>query len=115
MSADNLAQQLLADIAAKAEAGQATVRRKATDAKTRLEQGMLNLQAQTVERANTEFNEPTDEMAWDLEAADSPAETGDGAILASSFDDFSAAPEPPVSFKDELDVATDDDGIPLGE
>jgi len=114
MSAEEQAAQALADLESKVEASLTAVRARSAEAKSKLEHGMLNLQAHSeLTSVAAEAVEAAD-LNWDLES-EASAEALPPAQEAS-VDDFSlAAPEPPVSFKDELDVATDEDGIPLGD
>ena len=115
MSTDDQAAQALADLEGKVEASLAAVRARAAEAKSKLEHGMLNLQSRSeLSPAAAESAEAAD-LNWDLESE--PAiEAEPPPVEVAAFDDFSlAAPEPPLSFKDELDVATDEDGIPLGD
>ena len=114
MSADDQAAQALADLENKVEASVAAVRARSAEAKSKLERGMLNLQAHSELSSVAAESVAASDLNWDLEAEASveapPIEE------APPLDDFSlAAPEPPLSFKDELDVATDEDGIPLGD
>jgi len=58
-------------------------------------------------------------LNWDLEAeanAESQAKVEPALADEPPLDDIRfTAPEPAQSFKDELDVATDEFGIPLGD
>jgi hypothetical protein len=119
MSSQDQAAQALADLESKVEAGLAAVRARAAEAKSKLERGVLNL------RTHAELSPVAAEAAgaadlnWDLESDGSPSAEpsfAESPPPEPAFDDFSlSAPEPPLSFKDELDVATDEDGIPLGD
>jgi hypothetical protein len=114
MSAEDQAAQALADLESKVEASLAAVRARAAEAKTKLERGVLNLQTHSELSAVAAEAVGAADLNWDLEADAS----GEAPPIeeAPPLDDFSlAAPEPPLSFKDELDVATDEDGIPLGD
>lgn len=114
MSAQDMAAQMLADLESKVEAGLSAVRTRSAEAKAKLEHGVLNLQNSTeLTPLAAEAQNVAGDLSWDLET-EAAAES---AVPADPLlDDFpSAAPEPPLSFKDELDVATDEDGIPLGD
>ena len=117
MSADDRAAELLADLDSKADAAIAAVREKAQDVKSRLESGVMNLQSQGSAVPMSHVDETVPELNWDLEAeaaAETPPEAP--APPLESDEDFRiTAPEPVASFKDELDVATDELGIPLGD
>jgi hypothetical protein len=115
MSAQDQAAQALADLESKVEAGIAAVRARSAEAKSKLEHGMLNLQSRSeLSHVAAEAVEAAD-LNWDLEGEAAASDMPD-VPAEPALDDFSsAAPEPPLSFKDELDVATDEDGIPLGD
>ena len=112
MSAQDPAAQALAELESKIDAGLAAVRARAAEAKSKLEHGVLNLQNRAELSPIAAEASEASELNWDLE-------TEAAAEMASEpafEDDFSAAaPEPPASFKDELDVAVDEEGIPLGD
>jgi hypothetical protein len=112
MSAQDHATQALADLESKIEAGLAAVRARSADAKSKLEHGVLNMQnSAELTPIAAEASDVASELNWDLET-----EAAAEAVAEPSLDGFAtAAPEPPLSFKDELDVATDEDGIPLGD
>ena len=119
MSPQDAAAQALAELESKIDAGLKAVRSRSAEAKSKLEHGVLNLQNRAelspvaVEASDAAAMESAD-LNWDLEteAAAEAVSFGEAAPL----DDFaSLAPEPPASFKDELDVAVDEEGIPLGE
>jgi len=115
MSTEDQAAQALADLEMKVEASLAAVRARAAEAKSKLESGMLNLQSHSELSPVAAEAAGAAELNWDLEAEASPAPPL-YEEAPPPLDDFSlAAPEPPLSFKDELDVATDEDGIPLGD
>ncbi|MBV8723186.1 MAG: hypothetical protein JO277_13630 [Candidatus Eremiobacteraeota bacterium] len=111
MSSQELASQALADLESKINAGLTAVRTRSAEAKSKLEHGVLNLQNRSeLSPVAAEAQDAAGDLNWDLET-EAAAESAEPAM-----DDFqSAAPEPLVSFKDELDVATDEDGIPLGD
>ncbi|HEY1728774.1 MAG TPA: hypothetical protein VGG22_10400 [Candidatus Baltobacteraceae bacterium] len=114
MSTEDQAAQALADLESKVEASVAAVRARAAEAKSKLERGVLNLQSHSETSAVAAEAADGAELNWDLE--ESSAEAPPLEEAPPPLDDFSlAAPEPPLSFKDELDVATDEDGIPLGD
>lgn len=115
MSTEDQAAKALADLESKVEASVAAVRARAAEAKSKLEHGVLNLQSRAeLSSVAAESGEAAD-LNWDLESEAVP-EAAPALAEEPAFDDFSlAAPEPPLSFKDELDVATDEDGIPLGD
>ncbi len=116
MSAQDRLAELLAELDAKAESSLAAIRARAAEIKSRLESGMLNLQAADAQPAASSGDVPAD-LNWDLEA-EAAAETNAPASsdTAEPLEDFRiTAPEPVESFKDELDVATDELGIPLGD
>ena len=133
---EDLAAQALADLEAKAESQIAAIRAKATEARTRLEQGMLNLESRAVETPAAEDAHaavPPD-LAWEFDpnlegGADEFGATPPDSL---SFGDEVVKPDgvtqaPKDSFADEpidqfgsefggeLHIATDDDGIPLGD
>ena len=116
MSVDDRAAELLADLETKADAAIAAVREKAQNVKSRLESGVMNLQSQGSAVPASLGDEAVPELNWDLEA-EAAAETPPEAPppLESDEDFRITAPEPVASFKDELDVATDELGIPLGD
>ena len=115
MSVDDRAAELLADLETKADAAIAAVREKAQNVKSRLESGVMNLQSQGSAVPASLGDEAVPELNWDLEA-EAAAETPPEAAPLESDEDFRiTAPEPVASFKDELDVATDELGIPLGD
>lgn len=115
MSSNDPASQALADLENKVEESLAAVRARSAEAKSKLEHGMLNLQSHSELSSLAEEASNAADLNWDLEA-EASAETLPPLEAAPPLDDFSlAAPEPPLSFKDELDVATDEDGIPLGD
>ena len=115
MSAHDPAAQALADLESKIDAGLAAVRARSAEAKSKLEHGVLNLQnrAELSPVAAEASEAAAPELSWDLETeAAAEAVSGEDAPI----EDFtSLAPEPPASFKDELDVAVDEEGIPLGD
>jgi hypothetical protein len=115
MSTEDQAAQALADLESKVEASIAAVRERSAEAKSKLERGVLNLQSHSELSAVAAEAADGAELNWDLE--DEPLAVAPPLEEAPPpLDDFSlAAPEPPLSFKDELDVATDEDGIPLGD
>ncbi|MGA3038014.1 MAG: hypothetical protein ABSE64_11100 [Vulcanimicrobiaceae bacterium] len=115
MSAEDQAAQALADLESKVEASLAAVRARSAEAKSKLERGVLNLQTHSELSSVAAEAVGAADLNWDLEAADASGEAPP-IEEAPPLDDFSlSAPEPPLSFKDELDVATDEDGIPLGD
>jgi hypothetical protein len=115
MSAEDQAAQALADLEKKVEASLAAVRARSAEAKSKLEHGVLNLQTHSELSAVAAEAMGAADLNWDLEA-DASGEAPPLEEAPPPIDDFSlAAPEPPLSFKDELDVATDEDGIPLGD
>jgi len=73
-----------------------------------LEQGLLNLRSQgdqgAAPVASADTSSPEGDLSWGF---DPGSEIG--------ADEFASAPPEALTFKDELDVATDDDGIPLGD
>jgi hypothetical protein len=114
MGNDDQAAQALADLERKVEASLAAVRARAAEAKSKLERGVLNLQSHAELSAVAAESAAAADLNWDLEPDAAPE--APPPVEGQPFDDFSlAAPEPPLSFKDELDVATDEDGIPLGD
>ncbi|MGH7660327.1 MAG: hypothetical protein ACRENA_05325 [Vulcanimicrobiaceae bacterium] len=116
MSAQDRAAELLADLEAKAQSNLDAVRSRAAEIKSRLDSGMLNLQSQGSQGVASADDVPAD-LNWDLET-EAAAETSGAreAPPAEELEDFRiTAPEPATSFKDELDVATDELGIPLGD
>lgn len=118
MSAQDRAAELLADLEGKADDSIAALRAKAADVKSRLEAGMLNLQSAGTNSVAS-HSDPAVDLNWDLEAeAAAPEPQAQEAIEPEPppLDDIRfTAPEPASSFKDELDVATDELGIPLGD
>lgn len=121
MSAQDRAAELLAQIEAKADESINSLRERAASVREKLEQGMLNLQStapQSSASAPT-TGHPEAELNWDLETeanAESQASAEPVAAEEPPLDDIRfTAPEPAQSFKDELDVATDEFGIPLGD
>jgi hypothetical protein len=122
MSSQDQAAQALADLESKVEASLEAVRSRAAEAKSKLDHGLLNLRSRSELSPIAAEASDAAELNWDMDSNDSA-----GVITAEpsfaeapppepAFDDFSlSAPEPPLSFKDELDVATDEDGIPLGD
>jgi hypothetical protein len=122
MSSQDQAAQALADLESKVEASLAAVRARAAEAKSKLEQGMLNLSSRSELSPIAAEAADAAELNWDMDSdvATNGVSTEPSFAEAPppepAFDDFSlSAPEPPLSFKDELDVATDEDGIPLGD
>jgi hypothetical protein len=116
MSAQDQAAELVAQLDAKAQSNLEAIRARAAEIKSRLESGMLNLQSQDAQTAVSSDEVPA-ELNWDLET-EAAAESVEAPPAASgeSLEDFRiTAPEPVKSFKDELDVATDELGIPLGD
>jgi hypothetical protein len=114
MSTDDQAAQALADLENKVEESLAAVRARSAEAKSKLEGGMMNLQSRSELSSVAAESAEAADLNWDLESETVTEEAPPAE--AAPFDDFSlAAPEPPLSFKDELDVATDEDGIPLGD
>ncbi len=114
MSSDDEVTKALADLESKVEASLAAVRARSAEAKSKLEHGMLNLQSRSELSPLAAESAEAADLNWDLESE--PAAETEPPPPEPAFDDFSlAAPEPPLSFKDELDVATDEDGIPLGD
>ncbi|MBV8601651.1 MAG: hypothetical protein JO359_08840 [Candidatus Eremiobacteraeota bacterium] len=111
MTSSEMAAQALAELESKAEADIAALRARSDEIKSRLEEGMLNLRSRGDEPAPGPASvEPlgegaSDDLSWGFDPG-----------MEVGSDEFGAAPPPEVlSFKDELDVATDDDGIPLGD
>ena len=122
MSPQDQAAQALADLESKVEASLAAVRSRAAEAKSKLDHGMLNLRSRSELSSVAAEATEASELNWDLESDGGASALSAEPSFAESpppepaFDDFSlSAPEPPLSFKDELDVATDEDGIPLGD
>lgn len=122
MSPQDQAAQALAELESKVEAGLAAVRERSAEAKSKLESGMLNLQSRaelSPIAAEAVGAAAEADLNWDLESdglGSVDTVTEEAPPPEPAFDDFSlSAPEPPLSFKDELDVATDEDGIPLGD
>lgn len=122
MSAQDRASELLAHIEAKAEESIAAIRERAAAVREQLEAGMLNLQPAGPAQSGSASSQsaPEAELNWDLEAEANAEAQADAApaIVADEppLDDIRyTAPEPAQSFKDELDVATDEFGIPLGD
>jgi hypothetical protein len=114
MSAQDRAAELLAELDEKAQNNLADVRSRAAEIKSRLDSGMLNLQSQGAQAAAPSEDVPA-ELNWDLET-EAAAENGSVGAPEEPLEDFRiTAPEPATSFKDELDVATDELGIPLGD
>lgn len=116
MSAQDRAAELLAELEAKAESNLADIRARAADIKSRLDSGMLNLHSQDGAQVVASPDDAAAELNWDLET-EAAAETAEPAAeSAAELEDFRiTAPHPVESFKDELDVATDELGIPLGD
>ncbi|MBV8074363.1 MAG: hypothetical protein JO140_02955 [Candidatus Eremiobacteraeota bacterium] len=113
MNSNELAAQALAALEAKADADLASLRARSEDVKSRLEQGMLNLRSRGEESA---FPDASADAASGNGSAQGDLSWGFDPGMEVGGDEFGAAPPPEVlSFKDELDVATDDDGIPLGD
>lgn len=111
MTTQELAAQALADLESKIDAGLAAVRARSAEAKTKLEHGVLNLQNRAELSRVAAAAQDAADLNWDLESEAAAEAAGEPSLDGLQ----SAAPEPPVSFKDELDVATDEDGIPLGD
>ena len=115
MSSQDRAAELLADLDSKAEKNLADIRARAADIKSRLESGMLNLNSQDGAQAVASSDDVPADLNWDLET-EAAAEAAPPAEAAAELEDFRiTAPHPVESFKDELDVATDELGIPLGD
>lgn len=116
MGAQDRAAELLAELEAKAQSNIADIRARAADIKSRLDSGMLNLQS---EDSGAQAASPDDvpaDLNWDLEteaAAESAPQAPPDDLPGEDF--RITAPAPATSFKDELDVATDELGIPLGD
>jgi hypothetical protein len=116
MSAQDRAAELLAELDAKAQKNVADVRARAADIKSRLESGMLNLNSQDGVQAVTSSDDVPPDLNWDLETEAAAEAAPPPEEAAAELEDFRiTAPEPVESFKDELDVATDELGIPLGD
>ena len=114
MSAEDIAAQALADLEGKLNAGIAAVRTRSAEAKSKLEHGVLNLRNHAeLSPVAAEASEAA-ELNWDLES-EAAAEAATEGAEGSTGEFLAAAPEPPASFKDELDVAVDEEGIPLGD
>jgi hypothetical protein len=114
MSAQELAAQTLAELQAKADEHLAALRERAADAKEKLKLGLLNVQSKATASELISEAPPPADLNWDLETEAAAESTP--ASEASLEEDFrTIAPEPPPSFSDELDVATDELGIPLGD
>ena len=116
MSAQDRAAELLADLDAKAQKNVADIRARAADIKSRLDSGMLNLNAQDGTQAVGPSDDMPPDLNWDLETEAAAETAAPPAEAAAELEDFRiTAPEPVESFNDELDVATDELGIPLGD
>ena len=123
MSAQDRASELLAQIEAKADESINAIRERAAALREQLEQGMLNLQSSGPQQsaASPAQSGAEADLNWDLEAEanaehQAPVEPALAEEPPPSDDDLRfTAPEPAQSFKDELDVATDEFGIPLGD
>src|SRR5579875_2531498 len=112
MSAEDRASELLAELERKAEAGIAAVRERTQQIKAKLEDGVLNLQS-SGPQPGVVHHDPVVDLNWDLETEAAAESQPEAASLASEqeppLEDFRiTAPEPASSFKDELDVATDE-------
>lgn len=103
MTPDEIAAQALADLEAKSESDLAAVRDRAAEAKARLERGLREIKAQAQPSESVEEIEPLPEVeiepqsqvVWDFDPS-----------LEANADEL---------VHDDLDVATDDDGIPLAD
>jgi hypothetical protein len=119
MSSQDQVAQALADLESKVEASLAAVRSRAAEAKSKLDHGLLNLRSHAELSPVAAEAAEAAELNWDMDsdgAASAEPSFAEAPPPEPAFDDFSlSAPEPPLSFKDELDVATDEDGIPLGD
>jgi hypothetical protein len=113
MSTDQMATELLERLDAKAEADLEEIRRRGADLKSRLEQGLLNVRpdsapAAMLDTGTDTVDAPPPDLSWEFEPE-----------LDASGPDFRQMPAESLSFdgefKEELDVATDSDGIPLGD
>jgi len=115
MSAQDRAAELLADLEGRANDAIEAIRARSTEIKSRLEEGMLNLQAQGSSAPVVHAAEPIADLDWDLDAA-AAATPAQPEVEEMPGEDFRiTAPAPVSSFQDELDVATDELGIPLGD